>query len=427
MESVMGPVLAHRVVQATKWVKVSSTITQHGLSTQHVESVSCSQIRSSPNYIYLGVNTFTSGFEGPWTTAPTEWTNQYFTNLFEYSWTLLETGPGGNPQWAPKEKTGSDGPDIMMLTSDIALLKDSEFTKISRSFAKRIDVLEEQFKHAWYKLTTSDMGPVTRCLGDKVDIPPAQLFQTPLPPASDALVDFKGVREQIQVLIDGDAENRGAFIDLAYKCGSTFRVTNYQGGCNGAFIRFEEDYKDVIDTLATIKDHFHDASFADIIVLAGQVSAEDAGSNAMHFCGGRTDASDSSGRDRLEPVTYDSRLTTVVKVRDALSIQGLTARQGVALAGRPTGSSEMDNEFFVDLMEAHDSGDKGSFTDEEWALVEDDELNAIVKLYAEVESEFLSEFADAWTYLMTADRFDGPRKNACSGVSTLTLATGLMA
>ena len=67
----------------------------------------------------------------------------------------------------------------MMLTSDIALLNDDKFRTISAEFAADITKLEEHFKHAWYKLTTGDMGPITRCIGDS--IPPAQAFQAPLP------------------------------------------------------------------------------------------------------------------------------------------------------------------------------------------------------------------------------------------------------
>jgi catalase (peroxidase I) len=32
----------------------------------------------------LGVNAYTSGFEGPWTTSPTTWDNSYFLNLINY-------------------------------------------------------------------------------------------------------------------------------------------------------------------------------------------------------------------------------------------------------------------------------------------------------------------------------------------------------
>ena len=89
----------------------------------------------------------------------------------------------------------------------------------------------------------------------------------------------------------------------------------------------------------------------------------------------------------------------------------------------PSGSDDMDNTFFVNLIEASDSGIQGDFTDEEWGLTEDGELKAIVKLYAVNKAEFMADFSSAWTYLMTADRFDGPRANACSNVSTPTLAT----
>ena len=133
----------------------------------------------------------------------------------------------------------------------------------------------------------------------------------------------------------------------------------------------------------------------------------------MAFCGGRTDATETSGRSHLKPIIYDSRLSAVVKVKDAMSVKGLTARQGVALAGKPSGSDDLDNDFFFNLMMAHDDGNQGMFGDEEWALVQDAELRAIMKLYAESKGDFLKEFTSAWAYLMTADRFDGPRANAC--------------
>jgi catalase-peroxidase len=46
-----------------------------------------------------GLNTFTAGFEGPWTETPTDWDNEYFTNLLAFDW-RLETGPGGADQCA---------------------------------------------------------------------------------------------------------------------------------------------------------------------------------------------------------------------------------------------------------------------------------------------------------------------------------------
>lgn len=367
-----------------------------------------------------GSNTFTSGFEGAWTAQPTTWTNQYFTNLFAYDWNL-HTGPGGNPQWFPVAKDGSSFvPDIMMLTSDIALTKDPEFLSISQEFATDITKLEMQFKHAWYKLTTRDMGPISRCLGE--NIPPAQPFQAPLPESPDSLPDFIPIREKIQSIIDSNIGKRQAFISLVSKCASSFRATDYHGGCNGAHIRFDDDLEtqDTISTLTTIKDEYNEASFADLIVLAAQVSLEDAGSNAMAFCAGRTDASEKN-REFVKPIVYDTQLRNSVKVRDSMAVQGLSVRQGVALAGLPNKSEDLSNDFFMKLMKASDEGNQGDFSHEEWALTEDEELRAIAKLYADNEEVFMAEFENAWTYLVTADRFEGPRSNACNGISTPTL------
>ena len=44
-----------------------------------------------------GTDTFTSGFEGPWTSTPTSWDNQYFKNLLNYDW-QKHVGPGGHWQ-----------------------------------------------------------------------------------------------------------------------------------------------------------------------------------------------------------------------------------------------------------------------------------------------------------------------------------------
>ena len=380
--------------------------------------------------IGIGTNTFTSGFEGAWTTIPTTWSNQYFTNLFDFQWDLI-TGPGGQPQWKPSTTDGTPAPDIMMLTSDIALTKDPEFLKISQAFADDGSYLDEQFMHAWYKLTTSDMGPVTRCLGDA--IPSMQAFQMPLPAPPATLPDFIPVREQIQSLLDYDNANRGAFIHLAYQCAATFRDTDYQGGCNGAFIRLagEADWdvnqgtKQTITILEPVKISNPAVSFADIIVLAGQAALEDAGSGAMAFCGGRTDATDGSDRDHLKPIVYDPQVAVIVTVRDSMQVKGLTARQGVALVGMPK-STVLTNTFFVELVAAYVNGDQGDYTDDDFALVQDADFNAIVVEYAANEEAFMNEFVGAWSYMMTADRFDGPTANLCTGVDTPTLESDVV-
>ena len=96
-----------------------------------------------------------------------------------------------------------------------------------------------------------------------------------------------------------------------------------------------------------------------------------------------------------------------------MQVKGLSAREGVALAGRPTGST-FSNQFYIDLLAGN-----GNFTDDQLALLED-EFKDIVEEYAEDEATFQKEFASAWNKLMTADRYDGPFENACTSVSTCT-------
>jgi catalase-peroxidase len=368
----------------------------------------------------IGPNTFTSGFEGAWTSTPTTWSNQYFRNIFDFEWNLI-TGPGGKIQWEPKNADGTDGPDIMMLTTDIAMAQDSIYKSISEAYGADLELLNNDFGHAWYKLTSADMGPSSRCLGDEV-LPP-QSFQNPLPDVTattSATIDYVSVRTKIQEIVDADSANGPAFVNLAYRCASTYRDTDYKGGCNGARIRFapEKDWEanagtqDAIDTLAPIKDSYPQVSMADIIVLAGQTAIESVGNpgTAMAFCGGRVDAEDANGSDSLAPRVY---FPAVVSVRDDMQVKGLTAREGVALAGRDS----LSNQFYKDLK-----GSEGGFSAEELALIEDAEFSAIVAEYADNPETFLMEFQMAWTKMMVADRFAGSLENACTGVNDQTLA-----
>ena len=49
------------------------------------------------------MDSFTSGFELSWTSKPTYWDNEYFTNLLEYDWSVY-VGPGNRSQWRPSAK-----------------------------------------------------------------------------------------------------------------------------------------------------------------------------------------------------------------------------------------------------------------------------------------------------------------------------------
>jgi len=53
-----------------------------------------------------GVDTMTSGLEGAWTSAPAQWTHQFFSNLFNFTWVQAKS-PTGAVQWVPSE-AGAD-------------------------------------------------------------------------------------------------------------------------------------------------------------------------------------------------------------------------------------------------------------------------------------------------------------------------------
>jgi catalase (peroxidase I) len=271
----------------------------------------------------IGNNTFTAGFEGAWSTTPTTFSNQYFQNLFTFEWQQT-TSPAGLIQFEPFNADGSPGPDIIMLTTDLALANDETYRPIAENYAANQDALDEDFAASWYRLTSagkcwitmfavfrdpvvdggtlhiyhylcfrcvwangvllhfSDMGPALRCLGSMV--PDPQPFQRTLPqsPPADQLPDYIPVRSAIQAIIDGDSAATDKFINLAYRCAFTFRSTDYQGGCNGARIRFSpeadwpenEGTSDALEMLSPVKEMYSDISYADLIVLAALTALE---------------------------------------------------------------------------------------------------------------------------------------------------------
>mmetsp|Transcript_24042 Transcript_24042/g.55868 ORF Transcript_24042/g.55868 Transcript_24042/m.55868 type:complete len:431 (+) Transcript_24042:47-1339(+) len=100
-----------------------------------------------------GADAFTSGIEGPWTTKPATWDNEYFKVMKDHPWEKFQ-GPGGAWQW---RIPGADGElaSLMRLTSDIALLKDQSYAEIVDEFADEPEKLDAAFAEAWAKLTTS--------------------------------------------------------------------------------------------------------------------------------------------------------------------------------------------------------------------------------------------------------------------------------
>lgn len=409
-----------------------------------------------------GNDTFTSGFEGSWTSTPTTWSNQYFQNLLQHDWEVF-IGPGGKHQWRPKD---TDVP-LMMLTSDVSLISDpmGQYQPLVKAFAADPDAFSDAFAHAWYKLTTRDMGPVTRCVGDQV--PPPQPFQFPLPPPPAHLANFTAVAEDIRGAIytpqpdilppdyyDGEAYYGGLFVRLAYQCASTFRVTDYLGGCNGARIRYppERDWPvnkeldKALLLLQSIKDKYGDSlTWADLIVLAGNVVIEDAGGRPLKFCGGRSDAEDGDGSSFLTPNITGSIDDTIFMFKEMMKLMNMTAREMTALngGGHSLGKMHPDRSGFTGQWIAQPTFLSNAFFQtlfeeqwEEYTVPEsgkvqykaagkdlymlktdlifryDAELAAIAQDFASNNDLFLDEFASAWTKLMNSDRF-APYGNLC--------------
>ena len=412
-----------------------------------------------------GGDTYTSGFEFPWTKTPTEWNSEYFQNLVDFSWRVGK-GPGDRFQWrvegvsphAPSSN-GTQRQNIGMLTTDVALLRDPVYTDLVKKWSKNEGDFNHAFKHAWYKLTTRDMGPVTRCLGSNV--PPPQDWQYPLPDPPKELTSFDQVKSEIKSIIEMDQRTKGMFIRLAWQCISTFRATDYLGGCNGARIRFEPQSrwpvnKNIDDTLAILgyvfdghnKNNRIGISWADLIVLAGNTALEESGGRSMTFCGGRTDAVNGEGWENLLPRIIGNFNETLFDLHEFVKLMGLTAREYTALHGagyaigqinecaglfcqRDSHVSDpvLSNIFFTTLL----SNDWREFSDSQsdnmvYRSDENPQLHMykvdvqfkfnaellhIAREYASDNQMFVNEFSVAWTKLSNADRFHGPVGNVC--------------
>jgi len=98
----------------------------------------------------VGNDTFSSGFEGPWTSTPTKWSNEYFKYLLQEEWET-HTGPGGKIQWRMAKNPNDKR---MRLTADMAMIADPEYKKYVIEFANNMSALDEAFDLAWTGLTT---------------------------------------------------------------------------------------------------------------------------------------------------------------------------------------------------------------------------------------------------------------------------------
>lgn len=267
-----------------------------------------------------GENTITSGLEGTWTTTPTKWSNNYFENLFSYEWELFKS-PAGAHQWRPKNNAGAGTvPDAhnpskshapTMLTTDLALIMDPAYEKISRRFYENPDQFADAFARAWFKLTHRDMGPKSLYVGPEV---PAEdlLWQDPIPAVNHPLVDSNDIAALKSEIINSGL-SVSELVATAWASASTYRGSDKRGGANGGRLllapqKFWEannpsQLGKVLDVLTSIQSKFNSAqsngkqvSMADLIVLGGCAAVEKAAKDAGHsisvpFTAGRADAS----------------------------------------------------------------------------------------------------------------------------------------
>jgi catalase-peroxidase len=364
-----------------------------------------------------------SGLEVIWTTTPTKWSNNFFTNLFSYEWELTKS-PAGAHQWTPKNGAGNGTvPDAhnpserhapSMLTTDLALRLDPAYEKISRRFYEHPDQFADAFARAWFKLTHRDMGPISRYLGPLVP-KESLVWQDPVP-----AVDHKLIGEQEIAALKAKILKSGLSISqlvtTAWASAASFRGSDKRGGANGARIRLapQKDWEvnksaglaKVIETLETIQKDFNSSqsngnqgkkiSLADLIVLGGCAAVEEAAKRAGHevkiaFSPGRTDASQEqtdvhsfavmepiadgfrnylrSGQplsaeellvDRAQLLTLTApEMTVLVGGMRALNANFGQAKHGV-FTNRP---ETLTNDFFVNLLDMNTKWQASSTSD----------------------------------------------------------------
>ncbi len=299
-----------------------------------------------------GVYTITSGLEGAWTTTPTQWSNNYFENLFKYDWELVKS-PAGAHQWKPKAGAGAGtvpdahDPSIThaptMLTTDLALILDPAYAPISKRFYENPDQFADAFARAWFKLTHRDMGPRARYVGPEV---PAEvlIWQDPIPAVNYTLIEAAEI-EQLKAKVLASGLTVSELVSAAWASASTFRGSDKRGGANGARIRLAPQkywavnnpaqLSKVIDTLEAIQKDFNanatggkQVSLADLIVLAGAAAIEKAAKDGgvtikVPFTPGRADASqeetDVASFAVLEPIADGFR--NYIKPRTLVSAE----------------------------------------------------------------------------------------------------------
>jgi catalase-peroxidase len=350
-----------------------------------------------------GADTITSGLEVTWTSTPTQWSNGFFRNLFEYEYELTES-PAGAKQWVAKnaEAIIPDAHDPAkkhlptMLTTDLALRFDPVYEQISRRFYENPDQFADAFARAWYKLTHRDMGPKALYLGPEVP-EETLLWQDPLPEPEGEVIGAADVAALKAKILDSGL-TVSQLVSTAWASASTFRGSDKRGGANGARIRLEpqrswevndpDQLGVVLRALENIQREYNTGarkvSLADLIVLGGCAAIEKAAKDAgfdieVPFTPGRVDATeehtDAESFAALEPTAdgfrnylgKGNRLPAEFLLLDRANLLTLSAPETTVLVGglRVLGANHqqsqlgvltetpgtLTNDFFVNLLD----------------------------------------------------------------------------
>ena len=408
-----------------------------------------------------GSDTITSGFEGAWTSNPTQWDNGYFDLLFGYEWEQTTT-PAGAIVWhaigqteedmAPDAEDSSKKVPTMMTTADIALREDPIYKDISKRFHENPEEFADAFARAWFKLLHRDMGPKARYLGPEV--PEEELIWQDPVPAGDTSYDIESLKAKIS---ESDLTIQ-EMVETAWASASTYRGSDMRGGANGSRIRLApqnnwdankpEQLSKVLNILNGIASESN-VSLADTIVLAGAVGIEKAANASVPFTPGRGDASEEQTDEEsfavLEPVSdafrnYHKSGTNIPSeemMLDKAQLLGLTAPEMTVLVGgmRSLGistnglgvftnnSDELSNDFFETLLDMsvqwkpNGTGNSYEATDRisgekvrtasrsDLVFGSNSQLRAIAEVYAssDAKDKFISDFISAWNKVMNAD------------------------
>ena len=353
-------------------------------------------------------DTVTSGLEGAWTQAPTQWTTLYLQNLLNLDWKQTRS-PAGAIIWVPTDEAmhnavpdahvdGKFNPPVMT-TADLAVKFDPAYRMIAERFLANPDEYALAFGKAWYKLTHRDMGPRSRYLGDEVP-EDVLIWQDPVPAVEHGLVDTREVRGLKNEIL-GSGLSNAALVRTAWASASSYRASDMRGGANGGRLALSPqngwavnnpaELAEVLDVLAEIRKDFNDRSrgakisMADLIVLGGAAGVARAAADAGHdievpFAPGRGDATpaqtDVASFALLEPkadgfrnyfnaqTSYQSPTDMLVDKADQLTLTvpemtvlvGGMRALGANYDGGATGvltdrAGSLSNDFFVNLMD----------------------------------------------------------------------------